>query len=87
MRLHNCGSNLVQTAQFPQEICFGKIGCYYGLPTVFCHATTFQKYHQKSNHETRLYNFGSKCAQGGLSVEGEFFGKVEQHCFGLLYLI
>ena len=43
IRLHNFGSNLVQITQFPQEIFFGEIECYYCLPTVFYQATTFKK--------------------------------------------
>ena len=87
IRLHNFGSNLVQIAQFPQEIFFGKIECYYCLPTVFYQATTFQKSPQMANHETRLHNFGSKWAQVVLSTKREFFGKAAQYCFSVLYLI
>ena len=75
IRLHNFGSNLVQITQFPQEIFFGKIECYYCLPTVFYHATTVQKSPQMANHETRLHNFGSKWAQVVLSTKREFFWK------------
>ena len=69
---------------------FGKIKCYYCLPTVFYDATILvlsQKNPQMTNHEKRLHNFGSKWAQVDLSTKWEFFGKVEQHCFSLLYVI
>ena len=51
-RLHNFGQNWVQIAHLPQKRFFGKINCYYCIPTVLFHATTFQKKSQRANNKT-----------------------------------
>ena len=87
IRLHNFGSNLVQIAQFPQDIFFWENWMLL-LPT-YCVLSSYniQKSPQMANHETRLHNFGSKWAQVVLSTKPEFFGKAAQYCFSVLYLI
>ena len=43
IRSHDFNPNWVQIAHLPQKRFFGKIDCYYCLPTVLFHASTFQK--------------------------------------------
>ena len=52
IRLHNFGPNWVQIAHLLQKRFFGKIDCYYCIPTVFFHATTFKKSPQRANNKT-----------------------------------
>ena len=44
--------NRIQIAHLLEKRYFGKFGCYYCIPSVFFHATTFQKNHQRANHKT-----------------------------------
>ena len=56
---HKISGNIILVQiEFKLPICpkrdffFGKICCYYYLPTVFFHAIAFQKYSQRENQET-----------------------------------
>ena len=53
--MHNFCPNWVQIVHLPQKRLFGKIDCYYCIPTAFFHATTFKK----SSH--RAYNKTESC--------------------------
>ena len=75
-----------QLSIFPKIYFFGKVVCYYCLPTVFYH-TTFLKKIIRENHQTRLHSFGPNWVQVALSTKRDFFGTIDQHCFGLLYPI
>ena len=85
IKLHNVGPNWAQIANLPQKRFLGKTDCYYCiLPTVFFHATKFQKWSSENKSwDTRLHNFGPNWAWIVLSPKWVFFGKVDQHCFGL----
>ena len=61
----------------PKEF-FGKIDCYYRIPTVFFHATTFKKIPQRQ----KVAWFWPKLGTSYFSKQ-EFFGKVDQNCFVL----
>ena len=54
IRLHNFGPNWFQIVCSPQKRFFVKIGCYYCLPTIFCHATTFRKNSQRENQDSEV---------------------------------
>ena len=53
IRLDNFGPNLIQIAHLSRKSFFGKIDCYYCIPTVFFHATTFKKNPQRTNNKTK----------------------------------
>ena len=82
IRLHNFCQNWVQIAHLPQKRFFGKIDCYLFIPTVFFHATTFQKKSQRGNNKTEGCIIMAQTGCELFSQNG-FFGKVDQHCFGL----
>ena len=79
IRLYNFGPNWVQIVHLPV---FGKIDCYYCLATVFQNYNISKKY-SKSNLWDR------RCAEGWSRLSAsyfpkrEFFGNVDQHCFGI----
>ena len=87
IRLHNFGSNWVPTVHFPQDRFFWE-NCLLLLST-HCVLLYYilKKNDQRENHQTRLHSFGPNWAQVALSTKREFFAKVDQHCFGLLYPI
>ena len=51
-RFYNFGPNWVQIVHFLHKRCFSKVDCYYCLPDLFLHATTFQKNPERTNHGT-----------------------------------
>ena len=74
--------NWIQIAHLLEKIYFGKFGCYYCIPSVFFHATTFQKIYISANHKAEG---GIILAQTGCDLLPKkfFFGKVDQNCFSL----
>ena len=69
-----------------RDIFFGKIDCYYCLPTVLCHTTILQKYILRVDPQTKLHSCGTNWTQVALSIKGNFFGKVYQLYFGLFFI-
>ena len=82
MRFHNFGPNWVQITHLPQKSFLTKIDCYCCIPIAFFHATTFKNIPQKENNKTEGCIRWPKLGVIYFSKQ-EFFGKVEQHYFGL----
>ena len=72
--MHNFQSNWVQIDHLPQKRFFGKIDCYYCIPTVLLHAATSHKNPQRAHHKIKIPKL-----EASYFPKREFYGKVDQY--------